>query len=105
MQVRSFYVQGLSAGLRNDVTDVILNMRQRWRLSEIRLEEFNFVVLSRLINALEELGGAGLLCKANNMIWSVPVQALVLGVRNMALSHFEPAEAMAVDKDIQVGCC
>ncbi len=42
------------AGLRNDVTDEVLAMRQRWRLSDIRLEEYSFVVLSRIIGTMEE---------------------------------------------------
>jgi phosphoglucan, water dikinase len=29
-------------------------MRQRWRLAEVRCEDYAFVLLSRLINALEE---------------------------------------------------
>jgi hypothetical protein len=29
-------------------------MRQQWRLSEVRCEDYAFVLLSRLINSLEE---------------------------------------------------
>jgi hypothetical protein len=32
-------------------------MRQRWRLAELRLEEYCFVVLSRIIGLLEEQVG------------------------------------------------
>lgn len=53
-QARSFYVSGLVAGLRNDVTDEILSLRQRWRLADIRIEEYCFVLLSRVIGTLEE---------------------------------------------------
>lgn len=59
LQVRTFYAAGLSAGLRTDVRDDALEMRQRWRLSEIRLEEYCFVVLSRIVNVLEEQVGEG----------------------------------------------
>ena len=52
-QARTFFVAGLSAGLRNDVTEDQMEMRQRWRLVEVRLEEYCFVVLSRIIAALE----------------------------------------------------
>ena len=31
-------------------------MRQRWRLSEIRAEDYAFVLISRFINLLEEEG-------------------------------------------------
>ena len=60
MQARTFFVSRLSAGLRNDTDDGMLEMRQRWRLADVRLEEYCFVVLSRVINALEEqVGGEG----------------------------------------------
>ena len=53
-QVRTFYVAGLAGGLRNDTHDEMLERRQRWRLADVRLEEYCFVVLSRVINAIEE---------------------------------------------------
>ena len=60
LQARTFFVSRLSAGLRNDTDDGMLEMRQRWRLADVRLEEYCFVVLSRVINALEEqVGGEG----------------------------------------------
>ena len=40
------------AGLRNDAPDTAIAMRQRWRLCEIRAEEYGFVLLSRFINNL-----------------------------------------------------
>ena len=55
--MRSYYAAGLQVALRNDVDDDKLSMRQRWRLSEIRLEEYGFVVLSRIINDLEHMVG------------------------------------------------
>lgn len=42
------------SGLRNDAPDSALAMRQQWRLSEVRCEDYAFVLLSRLINSLEE---------------------------------------------------
>eukprot|EP00798_Chlamydomonas_sp_ICE-L_P026114 gene26114-11833_t len=75
-QARTLYVRGLSAGLRNDVTDDVLAQRQRWRLADIRLEEFNFVVLSRVINTLEAEGGAQMLSKAGNKEWGIPMSAM-----------------------------
>ena len=44
----------MSAGLRNDASDSSIAMRQRWRLCEIRGEEVAFVLLSRLLNHLEQ---------------------------------------------------
>ncbi len=52
-QARGHFVSGLSAGLRNDVGDDVLAMRQRWRLAEIRLEDYMFVLLARVIGQLE----------------------------------------------------
>ena len=52
--VRALLASGLSSGLRNDAPDKALSMRQRWRLAEIRAEDYAFVLLSRFINSLEE---------------------------------------------------
>lgn len=52
--VRALLASGLSSGLRNDAPDRALAMRQRWRLAEIRTEDYAFMLLSRFINALEE---------------------------------------------------
>lgn len=42
-----------SAGLRNDASDDSLAMRQRWRLAEIRCEDYGFVLFSRFLNLLD----------------------------------------------------
>lgn len=48
------------SGLRNDAPDAALAMRQRWRLAEVKCEDYAFVLLSRSINKLEEeVRGAG----------------------------------------------
>ena len=52
--VRALLASGLSSGLRNDAPDKALSMRQRWRLAEIRAEDYAFVLLSRFINSVEE---------------------------------------------------
>ena len=43
----------LHAGLRNDASDDSLAMRQRWRLAEIRCEDYGFVLFSRFLNLLD----------------------------------------------------
>ncbi len=43
--------------MRNDASDDSMAMRQRWRLSEIRAEDYAFVLISRFINLLEERVG------------------------------------------------
>lgn len=50
--VRAMLMGGLSSGMRNDAPDAAVAMRQRWRLGEVRAEEYFFVLLSRFINAL-----------------------------------------------------
>ncbi len=72
----------MSAGLRNDVTDDVLAMRQRWRLCDIRLEEYNFVVLSRLINAVEKAVRHSRVVQAGCSY--AKLQGVVVGFRRMA---------------------
>lgn len=52
--IRALLASGLASGLRNDAPDRAMAMRQRWRLAEIRAEDYVFVLLSRFINKLEE---------------------------------------------------
>ncbi len=42
-----------SAGLRNDASEGSIAMRQKFRLSEIRAEDYAFVLVSRILNVLE----------------------------------------------------
>ncbi|GIL76478.1 hypothetical protein Vretimale_6018 [Volvox reticuliferus] len=100
-QARSFYAAGLVAGLRNDVTDEILSMRQRWRLADIRLEEYSFVVLSRITGLLEEQGAATKLPRASNLQWALPLAALTSGLRHMGLSLFNTRELMVLENELQ----
>lgn len=55
--VRALLASGLSSGLRNDAPDKALSMRQKWRLAEIKAEDYIFVLMSRFINKLEERVG------------------------------------------------
>ncbi|KAG2494284.1 hypothetical protein HYH03_007637 [Edaphochlamys debaryana] len=100
-QARSFYAHGLVAGLRNDVTDEMLSMRQRWRLADIRLEEYAFVVLSRIIGTLEEMGAPHRLPSANNLQWALPLAALTSGLRNIGLSLFNVRELLVLENELQ----
>ncbi len=50
MQVRAILCGGLSSGPRNDAPDSALAMRQRWRLAELRAEDYAFVLLSQFSN-------------------------------------------------------
>ncbi len=51
-QVRAILCGGLSSGPRNDAPDHALSMRQRWRLAELRAEEYAFVLLSQFSNLI-----------------------------------------------------
>ena len=48
--VRAYLASGLAPGLRNDAPDSSIAMRQRWRLAELRAEEYAFVLLSRFMS-------------------------------------------------------
>jgi len=50
--VRAVLADGLASGQRNDAPDSAIAMRQRWRLAELRAEEYAFVLLSRFISML-----------------------------------------------------
>lgn len=53
VQVRAVLSKGLAAGLRNDAPESALAMRQRWRLAEGRSEDYAFLLLSQVTNALQ----------------------------------------------------
>lgn len=57
--VRAALLAGLASGLRNDAPDNAIVARQTWRMAEIGLEQYAFVLLSRVIGTLEEEGGTG----------------------------------------------
>lgn len=83
--LRETFVKGLESGLRNDASDTAIAMRQKWRLCEIGLEDYSFVLLSRLLNTIEATGGAHWLANSvksqNASVWNDPLSALVLGDR------------------------
>lgn len=98
--VRALLASGLASGLRNDAPDAALSMRQRWRMAEIRAEDYCFVLLSRFINVLENRGGAEKLAKANDGGWGLPLGALVLSLRQLGMCGFEPPECMALEREL-----
>ena len=54
--LRATLGRGLASGLRNDASDTALAMRQKWRLTDARLEEWAFVLLSRVVGMLDARG-------------------------------------------------
>ncbi len=98
--VRALLSGGLSAGLRNDAPDNALAMRQKWRLAEIRAEDYIFMLMSRFINTVEERGGAEFLAAANDGSWALPIGALVLSLRQIGLTGYNHAECMALENEL-----
>lgn len=64
-----FIVMMPFAGLRNDASDASLAMRQRFRLSEIRAEDVAFVLVSRIVNALEQQVSLNCKVQSKPCIW------------------------------------
>ncbi|XP_021646035.2 phosphoglucan, water dikinase, chloroplastic isoform X2 [Hevea brasiliensis] len=102
--LRNIIVEGLESGLRNDAPDAAIAMRQKWRLCEIGLEDYSFVLLSRLLNALENVGGAKWLSDnvelKNVSSWNDPLGALIFGVHQLSLSGWKPDECAAIESEL-----
>uniref|UniRef100_A0A1J3K4Y7 Phosphoglucan, water dikinase, chloroplastic n=1 Tax=Noccaea caerulescens TaxID=107243 RepID=A0A1J3K4Y7_NOCCA len=102
--LREIIIKELNSGLRNDAPDTAIAMRQKWRLCEIGLEDYFFVLLSRFLNALETMGGAVQLAKdvesRNVASWNDPLDALVLGVHQVGLSGWKQEECLAIGNEL-----
>ncbi|KAG6422820.1 hypothetical protein SASPL_113201 [Salvia splendens] len=102
--LRQEIAKGLDSGLRNDAPDAAIAMRQKWRLCEIGLEDYSFVLLSRFINELEAVGGAHWLTEnveqKNAGSWSEPLGALVASIHQLGLSGWKPGECKAIGNEL-----
>ncbi|KAF3500958.1 hypothetical protein F2Q69_00039833, partial [Brassica cretica] len=102
--LRETIIKELNSGLRNDAPDAAIAMRQKWRLCEIGLEDYFFVLLSRFLNALESMGGAVQLAKdvesRSVASWKDPLDALVLGVQQVGLSGWKQEECLAIGNEL-----
>ncbi|XP_020206268.1 phosphoglucan, water dikinase, chloroplastic [Cajanus cajan] len=102
--LRETIVKGLESGLRNDAPDSAIAMRQKWRLCEIGLEDYSFVLLSRFLNELEAMGGARWLAanvqSKNVNSWDDPLGALIIGVHQLKLSGWKPEECGAIENEL-----
>ncbi|XP_011074900.1 phosphoglucan, water dikinase, chloroplastic [Sesamum indicum] len=102
--LRQEIAKGLESGLRNDAPDAAIAMRQKWRLCEIGLEDYAFVLLSRFLNALEAVGGAHWLAdnvdQKNINSWNDPLGALAISVHQLGLSGWKPDECRAIGKEL-----
>ncbi|XVF37860.1 hypothetical protein REPUB_Repub20aG0047400 [Reevesia pubescens] len=101
---REVIVKGLESGLRNDASDATIAMRQKWRLCEIGLEDYAFVLLSRLLNMHEAMGGANWLAdnleSKNIGSWNNPLGALIVGVHQLSLSGWKPEECAVIKNEL-----
>ncbi|XP_038995104.1 phosphoglucan, water dikinase, chloroplastic-like isoform X2 [Hibiscus syriacus] len=102
--LRGLIVKGLESGLRNDAPDAAIAMRQKWRLCEIGLEDYSFVLLSRLLNMLEAKGGANWFAdnieEKNISSWNDPLGVLIVGVNQLSLSRWKPEECAAIENEL-----
>ncbi|KAF0889128.1 hypothetical protein E2562_022141 [Oryza meyeriana var. granulata] len=101
--LRLVLMKGLESGLRNDAPDNAIAMRQKWRLCEIGLEDYSFVILSRYINTFEALGGSDLLAKdvaSNTIIWDTTLDALVIGINQVSFSGWKTDECIAIGNEL-----
>ncbi|PIA25745.1 hypothetical protein AQUCO_10800026v1 [Aquilegia coerulea] len=106
MSLRAALVKGLESGLRNDAPDAAIAMRQKWRLCEIGLEDYSFVLLSRFLNALEAMGGSSWLAQSANAgsinasSWNDPLHALTIGIGQLGLSGWKQEECIAIENEL-----
>jgi phosphoglucan, water dikinase len=66
---------------------------QAFLLADIALEDVAFVLLSEIINACEDA--------KSETAWECQMEALILALRNLALSGFDRPEANAVEAELQ----
>ena len=90
--VRAVLVSMLASGLRNDAPDAALVTRQGVRNAELALEEYGFVLASRVSTSLEADSAAG-----RSTHWGPPLTACILLLRNLGLSGFRQAECAATE--------
>ncbi|RAL54400.1 hypothetical protein DM860_001528 [Cuscuta australis] len=102
--LREVLVKGLESGLRNDAPDSAIAMRQKWRLSEVGLEDYAFVLMSRFINALEALGGANWHVEnvgpTNSIMWNEAIAGLIVGIHQLGLSGWKSEECKAITNEL-----
>ncbi|KAK6115543.1 hypothetical protein DH2020_007812 [Rehmannia glutinosa] len=102
--LRQYIAKGLESGLRNDAPDSAIAMRQKWRLCEVGLEDYAFVLLSRFLNALEAVGGSHWLAKnveqKNVNSWGDPLGALIISVHQLGLSGWKPEECQVIGNEL-----
>ncbi|KAF9610090.1 hypothetical protein IFM89_019930 [Coptis chinensis] len=76
----------------------------QWRLCEIGIEDYSFVLLSRFLNALEAMGGLSWLAQnagpVNASSWNDLLDALAVGIRQLGLSGWKLEECTAIENEL-----
>jgi phosphoglucan,water dikinase len=102
--LRRVLAKGLESGLRNDASDESIAMRQKWRLSELGLEDYSFVLLSRIINAFDGKGGASWFAEEVKTgkvgQWTPALTCLAMGVQQLGLSGLHLEECIAIKNEL-----
>ena len=93
--LRQVLCRALASGLRNDAPERAMEMRQKYRLCEIALENFAFTVASRALNAF---GGS----EATRSLEEVLALALVLQkcILHLSFNGFLQAECSAISNEL-----
>ncbi|KAK3238163.1 2,3-dihydroxyphenylpropionate/2,3-dihydroxicinnamic acid 1,2-dioxygenase [Cymbomonas tetramitiformis] len=87
---------GLRSGLRNDAPDPAISMRQQFRLSEVGLEDFAFMLLSSIINHLEADGHAA----EHAHWWEMALGSAELTLMHLKLSRWQGEECVVVAREL-----
>lgn len=102
--LRKILAKGLESGLRNDASNGSIANRQKWRLSELGLEDYSFALLSRMVNAFEDRGGASWLAEEvrNGKVgqWTPALTSLAMGIQQLGLSGLQLAECIAINNEL-----
>ncbi|KAG8048514.1 hypothetical protein GUJ93_ZPchr0009g355, partial [Zizania palustris] len=101
--LRLVLMNGLESGLRNDASDTAIAMRQKWRLCEIGLEDYSFVLLSRYMNTLEAIGGSASLADdvaRTTTVWDATLDALIIGINQVKFSCWKMEECIAIGNEL-----
>lgn len=81
----------LTKGLESK--DIAIATRQKWRLAELGLEDYSFLLLSKMENAFEEKGGAEWLVEQVRIgkvaQWTPALTSLAMGIQQLGFSGLQ----------------
>jgi phosphoglucan,water dikinase len=86
-------LSGLRAGLQEELKTRKGSCAQKLRVADIKLEDYGFVLLSRLANGFENT--------ENRLPWGQVLPVIGLGVSNLRFSGLDAAECSAVENELE----